>query len=95
MKKRRERELSEIGNICCFVRANCVPDRGYKAVILGSSDVGGTYCTENPIYVFPEMKLRALIPNSYMHVSVSDLYIPRIGLPIWLQRNRQTDPGNI
>jgi hypothetical protein len=27
--------------------------------------------------------------------SVSDLYIPRIGLPIWLQQNRQTDPGII
>ncbi len=32
------------------------------------------------IYVFPEMKLRALVHNSYIHVSVSDLYIPRIGL---------------
>ncbi len=35
------------------------------------------HCTENRIYVFPE--LRGLIPNSYIHVSVSDLYIPRIG----------------
>jgi hypothetical protein len=25
--------------------------------------------TENPIYVFPEMKLRGLVPNSYIHVS--------------------------
>jgi hypothetical protein len=41
-----------------------------------------THCTENPIYVFPEMKLRGLVPNSYIHVSVSELYIPRIGLPI-------------
>ncbi len=32
------------------------------------------------------MKLRTLAPNSYIHVSVSDLYIPRIGLPI-LQQN--------
>ncbi len=38
------------------------------------------------------MKLRGLVPNSYMHVSVIDLYIPRIGLPIWL-KNRQTDSG--
>ncbi len=51
-----------------------------------------THCNENPIYVFPEMKLRGHVPNSYIHVSVSDLYIPRIGLPIWLQQNRQTDP---
>jgi hypothetical protein len=35
------------------------------------------HCTENPIYVFPEMKLRFLVPNSYIPVSVSDLYIPR------------------
>jgi hypothetical protein len=34
-------------------------------------------------------------PNSYIHLSVSDLYIFRIGLPIWLQQNRQTNPGNI
>jgi hypothetical protein len=52
-------------------------------------------CTENPIYVFPEMKLRGLVPSSFIHVSVSDLYIPRIDLPIWLQHNRQADPGNI
>jgi hypothetical protein len=37
-----------------------------------------------------EMKLRGLVPSSYIHVSVNGLYIP-----IWLQRNKQTDPGNI
>jgi hypothetical protein len=31
------------------------------------------------------MKLRGLVPNSFIHVSVSDLYIPTIGLPILLQ----------
>jgi hypothetical protein len=25
------------------------------------------HCTENPIYVFPETKLRGLVPNSYIH----------------------------
>jgi hypothetical protein len=53
------------------------------------------HCTENPIYVFPGMNLRGHVPNSDIHVSVRDLYIPRIGLPIWLQQNRQTDPRNI
>ncbi len=43
--------------------------------------------TENPIYVFPEMKLRGLIPNSHIQVSVSHLYIPRIGAAA----NRKTD----
>jgi hypothetical protein len=45
--------------------------------------------------VFPEMKLRGLNPNSYIHVSVSNLYIPKIGLPIWLQHNRQRYLGNL
>jgi hypothetical protein len=53
------------------------------------------HCTENPIYVFPEMKLSGLVPNSYIHVSMSDLYIARVGLPIWLWQNRQTDLRNI
>ena len=34
------------------------------------------------------MKLLGLIPNFHIHVSVSDLYsyIPRIGMPIFLQK---------
>jgi hypothetical protein len=36
-----------------------------------------THCTKTPIYVFPEMKLCGVIPNSCIHVSVSNLYIPR------------------
>jgi hypothetical protein len=38
--------------------------------------------------MFPEMKLRGLIPNFYIHVSVSDLYITTIS-------PQQTDRGNI
>jgi hypothetical protein len=36
-------------------------------------------------------------PQSHLHihVSVSDLYIPTIGPPFFLQQNRQTDRGNI
>ncbi len=44
--------------------------------------------------VFTEMKLRGLVPNAYIHVSVSDLYSPTIGLPILLHDNRWTDRGN-
>jgi hypothetical protein len=47
------------------------------------------------IYIFPETKLCGLVPKSYIHLSVSDFYIPIIGLLIWLQKNRPTDPGNI
>ncbi len=37
-----------------------------------------THCNENPIYVFLFWDLRGLSPNFHIHVSVSDLYIPRI-----------------
>jgi hypothetical protein len=37
-----------------------------------------------------EKELRGLSPKSYILVYVSDLYIPRIGPHIWLQKNRQT-----
>ncbi len=53
------------------------------------------HCNENPIYVFLLWELCGLSPNFYIYVSVSDLYIPRIGPHIWLQQNRPTDPGNI
>jgi hypothetical protein len=56
------------------------------------------------IYVLPETKLRGLIvskhkynvlsPNFHIHVSVSNFYIPRIGLSIMQQPNMPTDPGN-
>jgi hypothetical protein len=55
-----------------------------------------------PIYEFPEMKLlfpkqnyTVLSPSSYTHAYVRDLYISRIGLPVLLQGNMWTDPGNM
>jgi hypothetical protein len=33
-------------------------------------------------------------PHSYTHISVGDLYTSRIGLPILLQGNMWTYPGN-
>jgi hypothetical protein len=41
------------------------------------------------------MKLRGLVPSSYIYISVGDLYIPMISLPILLQENRWTYRGNI
>jgi hypothetical protein len=38
-----------------------------------------THCNENPIYVFLFWELRSLSPNFHIHVSVSNLYVPRIG----------------
>jgi hypothetical protein len=52
-------------------------------------------CKEIRIYVFPEKELRGLSLNFHIHLSVSDLYIPTFGPPIFLQQNRQTDQMNI
>ncbi len=49
---------------------------------------------EDSIYVCPEIKLRGLSPNFYIQIYASDLYIPTIGPPIFLQQNRQIDYGN-
>jgi hypothetical protein len=51
--------------------------------------------TGNLKQIFPETELRGRSPNFHIHVSVSDLYIPTIGLPILLQENMWTDLGNI
>jgi len=56
---------------------------------------GLVHCKENPIYVFLFWELRGLSPNFFIHVSVSDLYIPRTGPHISLQQKRQTDHGNV
>ncbi len=56
-----------------------------------------------PICIFPDMKLlfpkqnyNVLSPSAYIHISVRDLYIYRIGLPILMKGNRKhVDPGNI
>jgi hypothetical protein len=37
------------------------------------------HSNESPIYVFPEKELRSLSPNFHIDVSLSNLYIPRLG----------------
>ncbi len=44
---------------------------------LQRQNCSNTHCTKNSKHIFPEMKLRSLVPNFYIHVSVSDLYINR------------------
>ncbi len=39
--------------------------------------------------------MSGLNPNFQIHVSVSDLYIPTISLPILQQENMWTDPENV
>jgi hypothetical protein len=43
------------------------------------------HCKVDPIYLFTEMKLRGIVQD--FHIHVSDLYIPRGGLPILFQQN--------
>jgi hypothetical protein len=51
--------------------------------------------TEKSKQIFPEKELRGHSPNFHIKVSVSDLYISTIDLPILLQENMWTDPRNI
>jgi hypothetical protein len=41
--------------------------------------------TEISKQIFPEKEYRGLSPNFHIHASVSDLFIPMIGLPILLE----------
>jgi hypothetical protein len=54
--------------------------------------------TENSKQIFPEKELRGHSPNFYIYVSVGDLYIHTIGLPILLQeyidRSQTNECGN-
>ncbi len=45
--------------------------------------------------LFPKQNCNVLSPSFYTDKSVRDLYISRIRLPILLQENMWTDPGNI
>jgi len=40
---------------------------------------------ENLKQIFPEKEYRGLSPNFHIHVSVSKLYIPTMGLPVLLE----------
>ncbi len=53
--------------------------------------------TKNSKQIFPEKELLVPSQNFHIHVSVtvSNLYLPMIGLPILLQENMWTEPGNI
>ncbi len=41
--------------------------------------------TEISKQIFPEKEYRGLSPNFHIHAPVSDIYVPRIGLPILLE----------
>jgi hypothetical protein len=53
------------------------------------------YNTENSKQIFPEKEMRGHSPNFHIRVSVSDLYIPTMDLPILLKVNMWTDRENM
>ncbi len=61
-----------------FLLQNLKQFRSYE-VLEFKKDTMQMHCAENLNQIFPEMKLRGLSPNFYIHVSVSDLYILPIG----------------
>jgi hypothetical protein len=50
-----------------------------QEVGMGMRDKDTLHRTENLKHTFPGMKLRSVVPNFYIHVSVSDLYFSMIG----------------
>jgi hypothetical protein len=82
-------KMCQTATFCLWITANEGPMRiQYKCLV--------------PIYVFREIKLsfpkqnyNVLFPSSFTHISVRGLYTSRIGLPILLQGNMWTYPGNI
>ncbi len=79
-----------------------IPTLEMKGRLESNINVRLPYECQVAIYAFPEMKLlfqkqndNILPPSSYTHISVRDLHISRISLPILLQGNMWTDPGNI
>ncbi len=49
---------------------------GRRCAVLSCDNIN---CNGNSVYIFLFLELRGLSPNFHIHVSVSDLYIPRIG----------------
>jgi hypothetical protein len=60
----------------------------------GSLTPANTLKRKSPLLI-PFLELRGLSPSFHIHVSVSDLYISRIGPHNFMQQNRQIDRGNL
>jgi hypothetical protein len=70
----------------------CISRQLQSKFPLSHSSTLQRHYTENSNQIFPETKLCGLVSNSYVHVSVSDLYIPTIGLPVLLQEKKIGGP---
>jgi hypothetical protein len=67
---------------CGFIQSGIFKGRCY---VYKSAPTLQRHNTENLEQIFPEKAMRGLSPNFHIHVSVSNLYIPTVGLPILLQ----------
>ncbi len=47
-------------------------------ILISDWSICAQHCKVDPIYVFPEIKMCGHVLNSYVHVSVSGLYIATI-----------------
>ncbi len=80
MKKIRSQKSCDTVPLSVFVKMR----RVYKMYISTCVALHRTN-TENSKQIFSEKELRGHSPNFHIHVSVNDLYIPTIDLPILLQ----------
>ncbi len=77
----KEIEKSSSFQLCLVYRKQC--KKSLKMPLI--SEQGNAlqrHNTKNSKQIFPEKELRRLRPNFHIHVPVSNLYIPTIGLPI-------------
>jgi hypothetical protein len=81
------KEFSQDGDALYVTQPNSTLHRPWAA------PVGIIHCNESPIYALLFWECRAA--EFHIHVYLTDLYIPVIGPHIWLQQNRETNPGNI
>ncbi len=44
-----------------------------------SISTGFVHCKEDPIYVFPDIKMRGLVPNFHFHLSLTDTWMQELG----------------
>jgi hypothetical protein len=87
LKERGEDILWAFCNVLSSSPSFCITKFGGGGYLLSTETLKGKHvlhCNENPIYVFPEKELRSLNSNSHIYVSVSDLYVLRIGPHIFL-----------
>jgi hypothetical protein len=70
--------ISEITNGLC------------RICILAMACLWGVHCIENPIYVFPEMKLRSLVP-SFLYACICEQFIHSQDRSAYLAAAKQAD----